>query len=35
MSWFNPRSGKSKSPMGNYLAIGSLLTVIVLMVVCR
>jgi len=35
MSWFNPRSGKSKSPMGNYLAMAGLLTVIVLMVVCR
>lgn len=35
MSWFDPRSGKSKSQMGNYLAIGSLVTVITLMIVCR
>lgn len=35
MSWFDPRSGKSKSRMGNYYAIGVLVTVIALMVVCR
>jgi len=35
MSWFDPRSGKSKNPIGSYFAIAGLLTVIVLMVVCR